>query len=107
MAVPRRNERKVELAEVGAPLSDIVERAVVAGERVVIQKDGVRLAVIVPSREAEALDRRAVLEAGRAAVERMRAAFAGVPQEEIEREIARAVAEARAEARLASDPDVR
>lgn len=69
-------------------------------QQVLIEKDGVAVAALVSPADFQRLRR---LEAQRAAefavIDRMRAAFAGVPDDELEREITRAVAEARAELR--------
>lgn len=68
--------------------------------RVVVEKSGIPVAAIVSAEDLERLDR---LDRERAerfkVIDEMRAAFAGVPPEEIEREAERSVAEARAELR--------
>ena len=66
--------------------------------RVVVEKRGIPVAALVSVRDFERLQR---LEAGRErdfeALARTRAAFADVPDEELEREVERAVAEVRQE----------
>jgi prevent-host-death family protein len=69
-------------------------------KRVVLEKAGVPVAAIVSTEDLERLRR---YDAERAAdfavIDRMRAAFKDVPDEELEREITNAVAEARADLR--------
>ena len=72
--------------------------------RVVVEEGGVPIAAIVSSADLEAL-KRLDEERYRAveALERMRAAFKDVPDEELEREVNRAIAEVRAEHRQRAD----
>ena len=69
-------------------------------KRVVLEKAGIPVAAIV---SAEDLKRLQQYDAERAAdfavIDRMRAAFKDVPQEELEREVAKAIAEVRTERR--------
>ncbi len=71
--------------------------------RVVVEKNGIPVAAIVSTDDLDELNR---LEAERqkdfAVVDGIRAAFADVPDEELEREVARAVAEARRKHREAA-----
>jgi antitoxin (DNA-binding transcriptional repressor) of toxin-antitoxin stability system len=97
MTVSETVERRVDLGVVGHDLSQVIERAVRAGERLVIEKDGTRLAVVVP-------DEAMVARAARMTelfdlMDRLSDAFADVPLEELEREVDRAVREVRAERR--------
>jgi prevent-host-death family protein len=68
--------------------------------RIVVEESGIPVAAIVSAEDLERLDR---LDRERAerfkVIDDMRAAFKGVPPEEIEREAERSVAEARAELR--------
>ena len=75
----------------------------VPGEtRVVIEKDGLPVAVLVSPKDLEWIERfETEWEEDFAVFDEMSAAFAGVPAEEIERETAKAVAEVRAEMRAA------
>jgi prevent-host-death family protein len=66
--------------------------------RVLVQKSGIPVAAIVSAQDLAELQR---MEAKRKeafkVIDRMRAAFADVPEEEIDREVDRAIAEIRAE----------
>jgi prevent-host-death family protein len=70
--------------------------------RVIVEKAGIPVAAIVSADDFEKLRR---MEAQRAdrfkVIDRMRAAFKDIPEDEIEREVEKAVAEVRAEARAA------
>lgn len=91
---------RVGAAEARRRFAELVN-AVASGERrVLIEKSGVPVAAVVGPRELRMLERadRERAEAD-AALARMRAAFADVPPDELQREIDKAVAEARAEMR--------
>lgn len=107
MARPHSVERTIDLAVVGDALPTIIEDAARAGERLVVAKDGVSLAVHVPASAAPAADRDARMDELFAALERIGAAFADVALDELEREVDRAVREVRAErrARMLRDAD--
>ena len=80
--------------------SDVVNRVYRGEERVLIERSGIPVAAIISPRDFERFqefERRR--HADFAVIKEMRAAFADVPQEEIEREAAKAVAEARADLR--------
>ena len=81
---------------------EVVDRAASKQTRVLIEKDGRPAAAIVSAADLQTLQR---LERQREElfklVDRMRDAFADVPEEELEREIDRALAEVRAENRAA------
>lgn len=66
--------------------------------RVLVEKSGIPVAAIVSAQDLERLNR---LDAERGerfkVIDEMRAAFADVPEEELEREVDRALAEVRAE----------
>ena len=80
--------------------SKIVNAVFRRQKRVVLEKAGIPVAALVSAEDLERLRR---YDAERAAdfavIDRMRAAFQDVPDEELEREIARANAAARAELR--------
>lgn len=80
--------------------SDLLDRVSVGGTRFIVEENGVRVAAAVSIEEFRRLT---ALEARRKAdfaiLEEMQAAFADVPNEEVEREIERALAEVRAAAR--------
>ncbi len=68
--------------------------------RVVLEKAGIPVAALVSPQDLERLRRYdAEREADFAVLDRIGAAFADVPDEELEREVANAVAQARAELR--------
>ena len=70
-------------------------------QRVVLEKAGIPVAALVSPQDLERLRRYdAEREADFAVIDRLRAAFHDVPDEELERELARAQAEARAELRV-------
>jgi prevent-host-death family protein len=73
--------------------------------RVLVEKAGIPVAAIVSADDLERLRR---YDAERAAdfavIDRLRAAFQDVPDEELEREVTKAVAEARAERRAQGAP---
>ncbi|MEJ7763217.1 MAG: type II toxin-antitoxin system Phd/YefM family antitoxin, partial [Thermomicrobiales bacterium] len=75
--------------------------------RVVVEKSGVPVAGIVSAEDVRRLDRLDQLERERAArfgvIDEMRAAFAGVPAEELGREAERALAEVRSDMRAERD----
>ena len=74
-------------------------------QRVVIEKAGIPVAALVSPQDLERLRR---YDAQRAddfkILDRIGAAFADVPSDELEREVAKAIAEVRAERRAASQP---
>lgn len=98
----------MKISEVKSHLSSIVNEVYRHEKRVVIEKSGIPVAVVVSiddleqlaafdNRQREAWD---VLEA-------MRAPFRGVPPEEIEREAAKAIAEVRAARRAEREDAVK
>jgi len=101
MSVTESVDQRVDLRLVGEELPQLIERAARAGARLAIEKDGVRLAVVVPD---EAMVERAARMAELFGLfEQLSDAFADVPLEELEREVNRAVREVRA----ARDDEVR
>ena len=80
--------------------SDVLEKVSRRQTRVIVEERGVPVAAIVSADDLERLERLAAQRAERFRVlDEMRAAFSGVPEEEIEREVAKAIAEVRAENR--------
>ena len=101
MSVTESVDQRVDLRLVGEELPQLIERAARAGARLAIEKDGVRLAVVVPD---EAMVERAARMAELFGLfEQLSDAFTDVPLEELEREVNRAVREVRA----ARDDEVR
>ena len=97
----RRGEpitRTIEISEVKSHLSPLANEVSRKAIRVIVAESGAPIAALV---SLDDLDRLARIDQQRearfAVVDRMRAAFADVSTEEIERETARAVAEVRAE----------
>jgi prevent-host-death family protein len=102
MAVPRqRTTGTMSVSESRKQYSEILNRVYRDEEQVVIEKNGIPVAAIVPLsvvRDAEATTRRRAEL--RAAFEATRAEFQDIPPEEIEREIERAIAEVDEDRRL-------
>lgn len=97
----RKPERQtVSVAEAGRRFAPLLDRVAGRETRMIVERDGVAVAAIVPIADLRTIDR---LEAERdaefAVLERIGAAFRTVPDEEIEREVDRAVADVRAENR--------
>ena len=87
-------------SEIRQHFSDVVNRVYRGEARVVIERSGIPVAAVISARDFERFqefERRR--DADFAIIDEIRAAFAGVPEEELEREAAKAVAEARAELR--------
>ena len=77
-------------------------------QRVVLEKAGIPVAALVSPQDLERLRRYdAEREADFAVLDRIGAAFADVPDEELEREVTKAVAHARAELRAEREPAAR
>jgi hypothetical protein len=90
----------VQISDVPGELDALVDLVRQGGARIVVEKDGIPVAVFVSPDDLERLNRfDADWEDDFAVFDEMTAAFAGVPLEEIEREADNAVAEARAEMR--------
>jgi prevent-host-death family protein len=90
----------MKISDVRSQLNSLVNRVYRRETRVVVEKSGIPVAAIVSLADLARLDR---LDRERAerfkVIDEMREAFAGVPEEELEREAERAVAEVRAEMR--------
>jgi len=95
MALPKqRTTETMSEADSRARYSEILERVLQDEDRVIIEKDGVPVAAIVPLsvvRDAETTERRR--QDLREAFEATRKAMRGIPPDEIEREIENAIAE--------------
>ena len=88
----------VKASEARQRFSEIVNRVFRREARVLVEKSGIPVAAIVPAEDLERLERMdADLRNRLDLLARMRTPFAGIPEEEIEREAVRAVAEVRAE----------
>lgn len=90
----QRTTETMSEADAREQYSEILERVRKDDEQVIIEKNGVPVAAIVPLsvvRDAETTERRR--QNLREAFETTRKAMRGVPPEEIEREIEKAVAE--------------
>jgi prevent-host-death family protein len=97
----RRSEpmtRAIEISEVKSRLSPLMNEVSRNEVRIIVEEAGAPIAALVSLADLERLARFEKQREQRfAVVDRMRAAFADVPTEEIEREAARAVAKVRAE----------
>lgn len=89
----------LKISEVKARLSSLVNDVYRKEARVLVEKSGIPVAALVSAEDLVRLARLDAEQAERerrfAVVDRMRAAFADVPPEELEREAARSVAAAR------------
>jgi prevent-host-death family protein len=93
----------MKISTVRAELNTLVNRVYRHETRVVVEKSGIPVAAIVSTDDLERLDQLDRERAERfAVVDEVRAAFAGVPEEEIERETDRILAANRQEAREAA-----
>jgi prevent-host-death family protein len=90
----------MKATDVRANWSETINQVARRKTRVVVEKAGVPVAAIISAQDWDRLRRYdAEREADFAVLDRMRAAFADVPDEELEREITKAIAEVRAEMR--------
>ncbi|MER3437324.1 MAG: hypothetical protein C4346_06885 [Chloroflexota bacterium] len=97
--VPPKTET-MKISDVRSHLNTLVNRVYRRETRVVVEKSGIPVAAIVSLEDLERLERLERERAARFAVlDKLPEAFAGVPDEELEREAAHAVAEVRAEMR--------
>lgn len=89
---------KVDVKDARALLDEMIAASGRIDGRVVIERDGVVLGAFVPAKDLRGLARLDEQHARHLQVlEDFGAAFAGIPEEEIEREAAKALAEADAE----------
>lgn len=97
------NERIVDLDVAGDALPDLIEEAARRGERLVVERGGVRLAVLEPNPRLQEPFGRITRGEAFALLDRIREKFADQSQEDIERETAKALAEARADIRAEAE----
>lgn len=97
------NERIVDLDVAGDALPDLIEEAARRGERLVVERGGVRLAVLEPNPRLQEPFGRITRGEAFALLDRIRKKFADQSQEDIERETAKALAEARADIRAEAE----
>lgn len=97
MALPKqRTTETMNEADSRQQFSELLERVQQDEDRIIIEKDGVPVAAIVPLsvvRDAEEQERRR--EVALASLRDVQAAFADVPEDELERELEQALAEAK------------
>jgi prevent-host-death family protein len=90
--------QSMKISDVRTQLNTLVNQVYRQETRVVVEKSGIPVAVLVSTTDLERLNQ---LDRERAQrfgiVDELRAAFRDVPAEELEREAARAIAEVRAE----------
>lgn len=92
--------RKVKIEDARKDYDALIDEASTGYRRVVLEKDGVPAAVIISPKEYERmLLRDARQERALEVVDRIKAAFADVPEDELQREIDKAVQEVRQEMR--------
>jgi prevent-host-death family protein len=95
----------MKISAVRGQLNTLVNRVYRKETRVVVEKSGIPVAAIVSTEDLERLDRFDRERAERfKVIDEMRTAFAGVSDEELEREADRALAEVRAEMRAERQP---
>jgi prevent-host-death family protein len=92
----------IKASEVRQQFSSVINHVARDEARVIVEKNGVPVAGIIPAKDLQRLEiMDAEIAARWRALDAMRARFEGVPAEEIEREAARAWAEVKAERRAA------
>ena len=93
----------MKISDVKNRLSSLVNEVYRKETRVLVEKSGIPVAALVSTDDLERLNRLDRLDRERAerfgVIDELRQAFAGVPDEELEREADRALAEVRAERR--------
>ena len=100
MADDRSMTRTVDVAEARAQWDQVIEDVGQRRGRIVIERDGIPVAAVISAADLERLQRLAdEWDAPFRVIDRMRAAFSDVPDDELERQVDKAVAEARAELR--------
>lgn len=97
------NERIVDLDTVGDALPDLIEDAARRGERLIVERGGVRLGLLEPDPRLQEPFGRTTRGEAFALLDRMREKFADQSQEDIERETAKALEEARADIRAETE----
>lgn len=97
MALPKqRTTETMNVSESRKQYSELLNRVYRGEEQIIIEKNGIPLAAIVPLsvvRDAEARQRQR--ERARSSLREVQAALAHVPEDELEREIEKALAEAK------------
>ncbi len=88
------SERIVDLDAAGDALPDLIEDAARRGERLVVERGGVMLAVLVPATET-ARNQSTDAVRDRLAIASFRSGFADLTDDEIQREVSRAIANSR------------
>jgi prevent-host-death family protein len=100
MGERERTTRTMSATEVRRGWSQTLDTVFRRQERVIVEKRGVPVAVLISADDLTRLERlEADWDEPFKVIDRVRAAFADVPDEELEREVDKAVAEARAELR--------
>jgi prevent-host-death family protein len=90
----------IDIAELRSELDSLVERVSLGWTRVLVEKDGAAVAVIISPDDFARLERtERAREQGFEAMQEISRAFADVPAEELEERLAEALLEARAELR--------
>jgi len=100
VAPKQRTTETMSVSESRRQYSEVLNRVYRDEEQIIIEKNGIPVAAIVPMavvRDAEVINRRRADL--RAAFEATRAEFRDIPSEEIEREIEKAIAEVEEELR--------
>ena len=98
MATTTATPSKVDVKDARALFDEMLSASGKIDARVVIERDGVPIGVMIPVEELRALTRLDEQIARRLRIlDDFRAGFAGIPHEEIEREAAKALAEVDAE----------
>jgi prevent-host-death family protein len=90
----------MKISDVRSNLNTLVNEVRLEGKRVIVEKSGIPVVAIVSLRDLERFDFLVRKREERfKIVDEIRAKFAGIPPEELEREALKAVAEVRAEER--------
>src|SRR5713226_7082882 len=84
----------MKASEARGQWSEVLDRVYRKESRVLVEKNGIPVAAIVSAGDLEQLRR--IEEAERKLLERMRAAFADVPEEQLERDVADVIERVRA-----------
>jgi len=107
MALPKqRTTETMSESDARQRYSEILERVSQDEDRIIIEKDGVPVAAIVPLSVLQAdEERERARQQALASLREVQAAFAGIPEDELERELEQALAEAK-EIQLAKRRDI-
>jgi prevent-host-death family protein len=105
MATPPITTETVKASEARQHWSELLNRVFRKETRVLVEKSGIPVAAIVSAEELARLNRLDAERAERFKIfDDIQSAFAGVSEEEIERETAKALAEVRVEMRKEAEP---